>query len=160
MKNYRSFARLDGGPIEIAKGFISMWDHIQRMDSIIACSDFYSERVLEKIKQCNFDAAWVTWSAGFSIEQEKYQWEILAPFIQKMKHIGISPIAYVSLTNIFKQEMFEREPKSKDWIQVGPDMKPVHYGAATYEGEPKRILACLNNSAWYSFARFETRGVN
>jgi len=147
------YARIDGGPMEVAKGILSGWYYMPHPDSIYACANFYNDQTIDLLDQACINWIWVTWSAGFSLQTEELQRRILGPFIAKCHRKGIRVSAYHSLTNMFWEDMFAREPRSKGWIQVDESGNPVPYGAAYYVGAATRYLACLNNRGWQGYLK-------
>ena len=61
--------------------------------------------------------------------------------------------AYVSLTNMFIDDMTQHVPAAKDWMQLELNGEPRPYGAAKYDGKPTRIIACLNQPGWLQYSK-------
>jgi len=151
MNRIYNMARWDGGPLEVAKGILSGWYYMPYPESIYACTNWYNKDTIELLKKANINWIWVTWSNGFSLKEEMWQRKILKEYIEECHKYNIKVIAYMSMTNIFWEEMFKSEPASKDWIQIDEEGKPVPYGAAYYINEPTRYLACLNHPSWQEY---------
>jgi len=142
------FARLDAGPLQVARAFLSGWKHISSPRAVQACSGFYNDETIHLLKTSNFNWIWVTWGVGFSLKEEAPQQEILKDFIKKCHAEDIKVSAYLTIANMFWESTFADEPQSRNWIQLQPDGSPL-----LYLGSPKRYLACLNNPAWMSYLK-------
>ncbi len=147
------YARCDGGPVEVCKAFMSGWLQIREPDAIVPCVTVYNDRTIDMFKQAGINWVWVTWSVGFSAEAEAQQRQMLRPFIAKCNAAGIRVSAYVSLTNMFIDDMTQRVPAAREWMQIELDGTPRPYGAAKYDGKPTRIIACLNHPEWLQYSR-------
>ena len=147
------YARCDGGPIEVCKAFLSGWPQIHQPDAILPCVTEYGDHTIEMLKQAKINWIWVTWSVGFSRESEAVQRRLVRPFVAKCHQAGIHVSAYLSLTNMFIEDMNRHVPASRNWMQLEADGTPRPYGAAKYEGKPTRIIACLNNPEWLAYCR-------
>ena len=147
------YGRCDGGPVEVCKAFMSGWQEIRQPDAVLPCATVYGDHTIEMLQQAQINWIWVTWSVGFSRESEAVQRRLVRPFIAKCKAAGIHVTAYFSLTNMFIDDMLERVPASKQWMQMEKDGTPRPYGAAKYDGKPTRIVACLNQRGWIDYSR-------
>ena len=147
------YARCDGGPVEVCKGFMSGWEPIRQPDAVHACANFYDDDTIEMLRDAKINWIWVTWSVGFSHQSEARQRAMLKQWIAKCHEAGIHVTAYMSLTNMFFADMVQHVPASKGWIQVELDGTPRPYCAATYEGKHTRILACLNHPEWLAYSK-------
>ena len=147
------FARCDGGPVEVCKAFMSGWEAIRHPDAILPCATFYDDATIAMLRRARINWIWVTWSVGFSHETEAVQRRLLTPFIAKCHAAGIRITAYVSLTNMFIDDMLQHEPRAKNWMQVEADGTPRPYSAAKYDGKPTRIIACVNNPEWLEYSK-------
>ncbi|MEM3449002.1 MAG: beta-galactosidase trimerization domain-containing protein [Thermoproteota archaeon] len=146
------YARLDGGPAEISKAFLSNWGWPFFLPKFVyTLANVYSDVTIGFLKKIHVNWIWVTFSNGFSIEAEEIQREILKPFIKKCHENGIRVTAYMSLTNMFQHNMFRDVPQSKKWVQIGPDGEIVTYAPFLYGGQFSRYLACLNNPEWIDY---------
>ena len=147
------FARCDGGPLEVCKAFMSGWEAIRHPDAILPCATFYDDATIAMLRRARINWIWVTWSVGFSHETEAVQRRLLTPFIAKCHAAGIRITAYVSLTNMFIDDMVQHEPRARNWMQVEADGTPRPYSAAKYDGKPTRIIACVNNPEWLEYSK-------
>jgi hypothetical protein len=147
------YGRCDGGPVEVCKAFMSGWEQIRHPDAILPCANEYSDATIAMLKRARINWIWVTWSVGFSYPSEAVQRRLVAPFIAKCRAAGIRISAYVSLTNMFIDDMLKNEPRAANWMQVEADGTPRPYSAAKYDGKPTRIVACLNNPEWLEYSK-------
>ena len=139
--------------MEVCKAFMSGWEAIRHPDAILPCATFYDDATIAMLRRARINWIWVTWSVGYSHESEAVQRRLLTPFIAKCHAAGIRVTAYVSLTNMFVDDMFSHEPRAKNWMQVEADGTPRPYSAAKYDGKPTRIIACVNNPEWLEYSK-------
>ena len=153
-----SFARWDGGPLEVSKGVLSGWPGFVVPDPqvIHATTDLYDPATIELLERAQVSWIWVTWSVGFSNQTEAAQQAVLRKYIEECHRHGIHVTAYMSIGNIFWEDMFAHEPQSRDWLLM-INGQPVPYGTADYAavGQVTRYLADLSLKAWqeYTLAR-------
>jgi hypothetical protein len=147
------YGRCDGGPVEVCKAFMSGWEQIRHPDAILPCATVYNDSTIAMLKRAHVNWIWVTWSVGFAYPSEAVQRRIVAPFIAKCHAAGIRVSAYISLTNMFIDDMLKNEPRAASWMQVEADGTPRPYNAAKYDGKPTRIVACLNNPEWLEYSK-------
>ena len=146
------YARWDGGNLDVVKGFLSGWPHWREPDQVLAVANWYEPRNVELVKMAHLNWIWVTFSNGFSLESERPQQERLAEFIAACHREGIHTTAYMSIANMFPDDMFRREPQSRQWLAQGKDGKPVPYGAGQLRGLHQGhalpgLPACTRNGA-------------
>ncbi|MCK9571346.1 hypothetical protein M0R72_20525 [Candidatus Pacearchaeota archaeon] len=143
------YARWDGGPLEVAKAQLSGWYYMRDPQAVEATANWYQgAESIALLLGAGINTIWVTWSVGFSPRTEAPQQEQLRRFITECRTHGISVHAYMSMCNMFREDMTVYCAKSQDWLQCDLTGKPVPYGAAIYSGEPTRLLACLNHPDW------------
>jgi hypothetical protein len=149
-----SFARWDGGPLEVSKGALSGWPGFVVPDPkvIYATTSLYDPATIEILERGHVNWIWVTWSVGFSNQTEAAQQAVLRKYIEECHRRGIHVTAYVSIGNIFWQDMFAHVPQSKDWL-LRINGQPVPYGTADYAavGQVTRYLADLSQEAWQEY---------
>ena len=149
-----SFARWDGGPIEVSKGILSGWPGFLVPDPqvIYATENLYDVGTIELIERAHVNWIWVTWSNGFSNQTEAPQQVLLRRYIEECHRHGIHVTAYVSIANIFWEDMFLHVPESRDWI-FKINGQPVPYPAADYAavGRVTRYMADLSLEAWQQY---------
>jgi len=149
------YARWDGGIIEVVKGLLSGWPHWREPDQALAVARWYDPRNVELVERAELNWIWVTFSNGFSLESERPHHEQLRAFIAACHRRGIHVTAYMSIANIFPDDMFRREPRSTNWLALNAEGKPIPYGAADYSGFTKvtRYLACLRHPEWREYLK-------
>ena len=145
--NFR-FIRLDGGGIESRKAERTWWgqNFSEREKDVLA--EIYGEdfdKMLGLLKQAEFNWVWVTWSNGWSLNDEEENREQLATVIDKCHKNGIKVTAYMSGSNMFWWSAFRQEPQSRKWLWRVAGM-PVLYGAS-----PHRILADVSKPEWRAY---------
>ncbi|MBM3889495.1 MAG: hypothetical protein FJ388_10250, partial [Verrucomicrobia bacterium] len=147
------YGRCDGGPVEVCKAFMSDWEQIRQPDAIQPCATVYNDSTIAMLKRARINWIWVTWSVGFAYPSEAVQRRMVAPFIAKCRAAGIRVSAYISLTNMFIDDMVKNEARAANWMQVEADGTPRPYNPAKYKGKPTRIVACLNNPEWFEYSK-------
>jgi len=148
------FVRYDGGPLEVEKGMITGWPYIKNPINKDVTDKLYSKpnQAVELLNRLNSNWIWVTWSNGFSIQTESKQWEELKCFIFEMHNAEINVTAYLSLSNIFWEDMFKNVPESKDWIRYKDDNTPL-----LYANKPGRYIADLTHSGYREYLLIRIR---
>ena len=140
-----------GGPVETAKGILSGWPEFFVADPsvIYAETTRYDLQRVNLLQRANINWVGVVWSAGFSNESERVQHDLLGSFIAECHRRGIHVAAYLSIANIFAEDMFAHQPESRNWV-LEKDGQPVPYGAADYKrvGRVTRYMADLRKTGW------------
>lgn len=149
-----SFARWDGGPLEASKGALSGWPGFLVADPqvIYATENLYGPPTIQLIERAHVNWISVTWSNGFSNQTEEPQHVLLRKYIEECHRHGIHVTAYVSLANIFWEDMFLHVPESREWV-LKVNGQPVPYPAADYAavGRVTRYMADLSLEAWQNY---------
>jgi len=149
-----SFARWDGGPIEVSKGALSGWPGFVVPDPqvIYATQNLYDPGTIALLERAHVNWIWVTWSNGFSNQTEEAQQILVRKYIEECHRHGIHVTAYLSIANIFWEDMFLNVPESRDWV-LKINGQPVPYGAADYAavGRVTRYMADLSLQAWQDY---------
>ncbi len=149
-----SFARWDGGPIEVSKGTFSGWPGFVVPDPqvVYATKNLYDLGTIELIERAHVNWIWVTWSVGFSNQTEEAQHVLARKYIEECHRHGIHVTAYISIANIFWEDMFLHVPESRDWI-LKINGQPVPYPGADYAavGRVTRYMADLSLEAWQEY---------
>ena len=152
-----NFSRWDGGPLEVCKGMLSGWPYFNApWPSVIdATSRWYEPQTVELAEAMGYNFIWVTFNVGYSIEKERYQWDLLRPYVEACHARGIRVAAYMSSTNMFVDDMFVREPRSNEWQLLDQKDEPIPYGAASYEriGRTTRVRADITNPQWKAYMK-------
>jgi hypothetical protein len=140
-----------GGPVETAKGILSGWPEFFVADPsvIYAETTRYDPQRVDLLQRANINWVGVVWSAGFSNESERVQHDLLRSFIAECHRRGIHVAAYLSIANLFAEDMFAHQPESRNWV-LEKDGQPVPYGAADYKrvGRVTRYMADLRKTGW------------
>lgn len=146
------FSRWDGGRIETAKAFLSGWPGLNppNPDYLYTMTNWYDPKTVRFAKQAGLNLVWVTLSVGFSDETEAAHREEVRRYIDACHREGIRVMAYESIGNMFWEDMFEKVPESKTWVQLDSNGKPIPYSAATFKmmGRITRYMANLSHPAW------------
>jgi len=149
-----SFARWDGGAIEVTKGSLSGWPGFLPPDAQVtdATTNLYDPSTSALLERAQVNWIWVTWSVGFSNETEAPHQALLRKYIEECHRHGIHVTAYLSIGNIFWEDMFAHVPESRDWL-LKINGQPVPYGTADYAavGQVTRYLADLSLEAWQEY---------
>lgn len=147
-----NFSRWDGGPLEVCKGMLSGWPYFNApWPSVVdATSRWYDPETVDLVEAMGYNFIWLTFNVGYSIEKERYQWDLLRDYVDACHARGIRVAAYMSSTNMFVDDMFVREPQSKQWQLLDEKDQPIPYGSASYSriGRVTRVRADITNPEW------------
>jgi hypothetical protein len=122
--NFR-FVRLDGGQIESWKAERTWWGEKFSIDEKQVLSHIYDrefDRMLSLLKEAEFNWIWVTWSNGWSLEDEDENRENLKKVIARCHENGIHVSAYLSASNMFWKSAYRDDPETKNyglWMHLG-----------------------------------------
>jgi hypothetical protein len=145
--NFR-FIRIDGGDIEARKAARTWWGQNFTETEKDVLANIYgrdADKLLALLKQAEFNWIWVTWSNGWSMNDEAQNRKQLAELIKKCHENNIRVTAYMSASNMFWWSTFRQEPQSKKWLWRVAGM-PVLYGAS-----PFRVLADPSKPEWRQY---------
>jgi len=148
-----AYCRWDGGPLEVAKAHLSFWDYFTSPGAVTGMMGTYTDDGLELLKKAHFNWVWLTWSAGFSYQQEEVQQAILRPFVKKCAEAGIRCTAYLSMCNVFVQDVEANQPELLESLQRNAQGGVIPYAAARYLDKPLRLMGCLNHPKWKEHLR-------
>ena len=115
--NFR-FLRLDGGQIESWKAERTWWGKkfsAEEKDVLTHIYDTEFEQMLGLLKQADFNWIWVTWSSGWSLEDESQNRENLRKVIARCHENGIHVTAYLSASNMFRNSAYRDDPETKNY---------------------------------------------
>jgi len=115
--NFR-FIRLDGGKIESWKAERTWWGKkfsAPEKDVLTHIYDREFEQMLGLLKQAEFNWIWVTWSSGWSINDENENRENLKKVIARCHENGIHVSAYLSASNMFRTSAYRQDPETKEY---------------------------------------------
>ncbi|MGH9325189.1 MAG: hypothetical protein ACRD2B_00660 [Terriglobia bacterium] len=153
------FARFDGGPIEVQKSKRSsemMGFAPQETEVLANLYGKYSDRLVELLTQAHVNFVWVTYSVGFSWQDEASQRAEVRELVRKLHHHGIHVAAYMCAVSIFWQSMFRDVPQSVRWIMFNPQGLPYRYSGGH---DPLRFIADLRNPAWIEYQQKRVGGI-
>jgi Glycoside-hydrolase family GH114 len=115
--NFR-FIRLDGGRIESWKAERTWWGKKFSAEEKEVLTHIYDrdfEQMLGLLKQAEFNWIWVTWSSGWSLNDEDENRENLKKVIARCHENGIHVSAYLSASNMFRKSAFRDDPETKKY---------------------------------------------
>ena len=128
------FARWDGGRIETAKAMLSGWEGLNppNPDLVYTMTNWYDLKTIPLLTRAHINLIWITLSTGFSMETEATHQAEVRRYIAECHRNGIHVMAYESIANIFWEDMYQKHPEAKNWVQLKTDGKPMPYGSADY----------------------------
>jgi len=112
------FIRLDGGRIESWKADRTWWGKkfsAQEKDVLTHIYDRDFDQMLALLKRADFNWIWVTWSSGWSFEEEDENRENLKKVIARCHQNGIHVSAYLSASNMFRRSAYRDDPQTKNY---------------------------------------------
>lgn len=115
--NFR-FIRLDGGRIESWKAERTWWGkkfRAKEKDVLTHIYDRDFDQMVDLLKQADFNWIWVTWSNGWSFEEEEENRENLKKVIARCHENGIHVSAYLSASNMFRKSTYRDDPETKNY---------------------------------------------
>jgi hypothetical protein len=115
--NFR-FIRLDGGRIESWKAERTWWGKkfsAKEKDVLTHIYDRDFDQILDLLKQADFSWIWVTWSNGWSFEEEAENRENLKKVIARCHENGIHVSAYLSASNMFRKNAYRDDPETRNY---------------------------------------------
>jgi len=124
------FARFDGGPIEVQKAMRSSWGEQftpQETEVLGNLYGKYGDRMVALLTQAHVNFVWVTYSVGFSWQDEAAQRAAVREIVHKLHNHGIHVAAYMCPASVFWQSMFKDVPQSVRWIMFDPQDLPYRY---------------------------------
>jgi hypothetical protein len=147
------FARFDGGPIEIQKTIRSAWGmrftpEEQKVLANVYGKYEYGPTMADLLAKAHVNFVWVTYSVGFSWEDESPQRALVREMTQMLHARGIKVAAYMDAHSMFWQSMFRDVPQSVRWIIFDPNGLPYRYSGGR---DALRFIANLNDPAWLEY---------
>lgn len=116
-------AHVFGGPSEAARIiYRAGWDGSPA--GLLPVSR-YGQELVEELSQRKINCVCLTWSPGFSLDGDVAQWELVGRLLPLLKKKRIRPIAEISLTGCYANEMFARVPEAKGWLDRHEDRTPI-----------------------------------
>ncbi len=147
------FARLDGGPIEVRKTRRSSWGmHFTDAQTEVLANLYtkYADRTLALLQQAHVNSVWLTWSVGYSWEDEAEQREQCKRMVSRLHQQGMHVAAYLCAVTVFWESMFRDEPRSVRWIRFDDKGVPLRYSGGRDE---LRFIADVSNPEWLALAK-------
>ncbi|MCX6623161.1 MAG: hypothetical protein NTY38_19270 [Acidobacteria bacterium] len=145
------FTRLDGGPIEVMKTSRSAWGrHFNEQQKEVLGNLYskYADQVVDLLAQAKVNWVWITWSVGYSWQEEAAQREQCRVLTAKLHKRGIHVAAYLCAVSMFWESMFRDEPRSTRWLRFDPDGVPYRYSGGK---DPLRFIAEIDNPEWVAY---------
>lgn len=152
------FIRIDGGRIESMKAERTWWGKefsAEEKDVLAHVYDRHFDRMLALLKAADFNWIWVTWSNGWSMQEESENREQIKTVIARGHENHVRVTAYMSATNMFWQSAFRDDPET---IQYGLFMYglPIFYAGATktmVQVNFQRRLADVRFPGWRAYLK-------
>jgi hypothetical protein len=147
------FTRLDGGPIEVLKTSRSLWgSHFTEAQKEVLANLYtkYGDRTLALLEQAHINAVWLTWSVGYSWNDEAEQREQCKRFVARLHERGIRAAAYACSVSVFWESLFRDEPRSVRWLVFDPKGVPYRYSGGR---DPLRFIADISNPEWVELVK-------
>ena len=147
------FTRLDGGPIEILKTSRSAWGmHFTPEQKEILGNLYtkYADQIADLLEKAHINWVWLTWSVGYSWQDEAEQRQQCRRLVAKLRERGIHTAAYVCAVSMFWESMFRDEPRSVRWITFDPQGVPFRYSGGR---DPLRFIADVSNPEWIALQK-------
>ncbi|MGH9326764.1 MAG: hypothetical protein ACRD2B_08790 [Terriglobia bacterium] len=153
------FARFDGGPIEVQKTERSLWgERFTPQQTAVLGNVYgkYGDRMVDLLTQAHVNFVWVTYSVGFSWQDEAAQRAAVREIVRKLHSHGIHVAAYMCAVSVFWQSMFKDVPQSVRWIMFNPQGFPYRYSGGR---DPLRFIADLRNPGWIAYQEKRVGGI-
>jgi hypothetical protein len=153
------FARFDGGPLETLKTKRSAWGlrfTPEEQEVLGNLYGKYGDRMADLLAQANVNFVWVTYSVGYSWEDEAAQRAEIRELTKKLHARGIKVAAYMCAHSIFWESLFKDVPQSVKWLQFDPDGIPYRYSGGR---DPLRFIADLDNPGWVEYQKRRVGGI-
>ena len=153
------FARFDGGPIETQKALRSEWAagfSPQDLDVLTNLYGTQGDRMIDLLVRAKINFVWVTYSVGFSWQDEQAQRVAATEIVKKLHARGIKAAAYVCAISIFWESVFKDDPQSVKWIMVGSDGVPYRYSGGR---DAKRFVGDINNAGWVEYQKHRVAAI-
>ena len=153
--NFR-FIRIDGAQIETWKAERTWWGKkfsAKEKDVLTHIYDRDFGKMLDLLKQAEFNWIWVTWSNGWSLKDEEENRENLKKLIARCHENGIHVSAYLSASNMFWKSAYRDDPETKEY-GLWMHHLPMYYAGPTMTDLQiswKRRLADAREPGWRAY---------
>lgn len=147
------FARFDGGPLEAQKSVRSSWGaRFSPQDREVTTNLYgtYGDRMVNLLDQAKINFVWVTYSAGFSWQDEEAQRVAVKEITRKLHAHGIKVAAYVCAISVFWESMFKDVPQSVKWLMFDSKGAPYRYSDGL---DAMRFIADIDNPDWMEYQK-------
>ncbi len=147
------FTRLDGGPIEIQKTARSSWGmHFTPAEKEVLGNLYgkYGDRIADLLAKANINFVWITYSVGYSWEDEAPQRAACREIVRKLHARGIRVAAYMCSVSIFWESLFKAVPQSVKWLAFDGRGVPFRYSGGQ---DPQRFIADIDNPGWVEYQK-------
>jgi hypothetical protein len=147
------FARFDGGPLEAQKTKRSSWGQRftpEEQDVLANLYGKYGDQMVDLLAQANVNFVWVTYSVGFSWEDEAVQRAAVREITRRLHAHGIKVAAYMCAHSIFWESLFKDVPQSVKWILFDSEGIPHRYSGGR---DALRFIADLDNPDWFEYQK-------
>jgi hypothetical protein len=153
------FARFDGGPIEAQKTLRSSWGaRYSAQDREILANLYgkYGDRMVDLLDQARVNFVWVTYSVGFSWQDEEAQRVAVREIVRKLHAHGIKVAAYMCASTVFWESLFKDVPQSVKWIMFDSEGVPYRFSDGL---DAMRFIADIDNPDWVEYQKRRVGGI-
>ena len=153
------FARFDGGPLEAQKSLRSSWGaRFSPQDREITTHLYgsYGDRMVDLLEQAKINFVWVTYSAGFSWQDEETQRVAVREIVNKLHAHGIKVAAYLCAHTVFWESLFKDVPQSVKWITFDSKGVPYRFSDGL---DAMRFIADIDNPEWVEYQKRRIGGI-
>jgi hypothetical protein len=147
------FARFDGGSLETQKARRSDWAgrfSPQEFEVMTNLYGSHADRMVDLLENAKINFVWVTYSVGFSRQDEEAQRVAVKALVGKLHAHGIKAAAYVCATTIFWESLFKDAPQSVKWLMFDDKGVPYRYSGGR---DAMRFVADIDNSGWVEYQK-------
>ncbi len=147
------FMRMDGGPIEVQKASRALWGKaFTSTDKEVLENMYgrYSAQAIDLFSQAGVNWVWITWSVGFSWQDEAEQRQQAKQMVDRLHQRGFHVTAYMCSSSIFWQSMFRDQPQSVGWVKLDPQGFPYRYSSGL---DPLRFMADGSKPGWIALEK-------
>ena len=102
------------------------------------------------LEKANLNWVWITWSVGYSWQDETVQREQCRNLTAELHKRGIHVCAYMCAASMFWESMFRDEPRSTRWLAFDPQGVPFRYSSGR---DPMRFIADVANPEWVAYQK-------
>jgi len=149
---------IGGGPADVSKAIQSGWIFaLDRPQKAWEFANNLDPKNVDMYRQIGATIVLVQCNNGFPLEDETWAVDFVQPFVRAAKKAGLKVSFYISITNVFKNSMFEVNPWVTDCIQTDAEGKWIPYGSAVYQDQPLRYVCCLRKKRWEQFVKAKIR---